>query len=432
MKQKIKQRTTTKIPQLKRSENFVQLLVEGKPFIILGGETHNSSTSSPRYMEEKVWERVLALHCNTVLTPVSWELVEPREGRFDFRLVDSLIKTARKRKLRLVLLWFGAWKNTRSNYAPSWVKQDLKRFERAQVIPGKNSDTISCLSESACTVESRAFAALMRHLHRFDGARHTVLMIQVENEVGLSGTARDHSPLAESCFRESVPTKLMAYLQSHRNVLDPTLRETWETSGDRSSGTWTEVFGRGADEIFMAWHIARYVDRVAQAGRSAYPLPMYVNAWLRQHAGQSPGAYPSGGPVAPVMDIWRCAAPSLILAPDMDEQNDFAAVCAEYTRGGHPLVIPEARRDERAAAHVFYAVGQHHALCFSPFGIEDVGADSLLADSYHILANMMPILTRYMEQTGWSACCRLIVSRSSPRRSNTPWNGGRLSWGTTG
>jgi hypothetical protein len=402
------------LPHLRPVGSSTQLVVDGQPFIMLAGEVRNSSSSSLAYMEERVWSQALALHCNTVLVPVSWELLEPVEGQWDFALLDELIGAARRRGLRLVLLWFGAWKNAQADYAPGWVKTNLQRFPRAQSRSGANLRSLSCVSESGCAADGRAFAALMRRVRQVDGDHHTVVMVQVENEAGLLGSRRDYSPQAEARFREAVPAELMSYLATNRDTLTPEFRESSEKAGNRMAGTWAEVFGEGADEAFMAWHVGRYVDNVAQAGQAEYPLPMFVNAWLVQHAGEQPGEYPSGGPVARMMDVWRCAAPHIAcLAPDI-YLDDFAATCAQYARSGNPLLIAETRRDETAAANVFYAVGEHNALCFSPFGIENMAegrtgrvagaspeamTDSLmpgegarLAKCYDLLEQMMPVV----------------------------------------
>ncbi len=382
------------VPHLRPAGTSKQLMVDGKPFIMLGGEVHNSSSSSLAYMEW-VWDRLAALHCNTALVPVSWELLEPREGEYDFTLVDGLVGGAREHGLRLVVLWFGTWKNAASTYAPAWVKTDLERFPRAQREPGRNSNAVSCVSEEACRADARAFAALMRRLGEIDGQEHTVVMVQVENEVGLLGAGRDHSAAAEQRFREAVPEQLMGRLRERKDALLPELGELWAACGERVEGTWPEVFGQGADEVFMAWHVGRYVDRVAEAGQAAYGLPMFANAWLVQYEGQAPGEYPSGGPVARMMDVWQAAAPHIaLLAPDI-YLPDFAGVCAEYTRGGNALLIPEARRDEGASANAFYALGQHDALGFAPFGIEDVAADGLLASAYQVLSGMLPVIAEH-------------------------------------
>jgi Domain of unknown function (DUF5597)/Glycosyl hydrolases family 35 len=387
---------SAQIPHLEKKGPATQLVVAGKPFLMLAGELHNSSASSLEYMAP-MWDKLVALRLNTVLAAVSWELVEPEEEKFDFSLVDGLVEQARQHNLHLVFLWFASWKNAVSSYGPIWVKTDLERFWHARNKSGRDTRAISPLCAEAMKADARAFAALMRHIRRIDEGHGTVLMMQVENETGLLGSSRDFLPRANEVFAGPVPAELMTYLVAHKDSLIPELHKTWEAAGFRSAGSWSEVFGKGldADEIFMAWHVARYVDYVAGAGKAEYPLPMYVNAWLIQHEGQEPGRYPSGGPVSKVMDIWRAAAPDIdLFAPDI-YLPDFKAVCARYTRSDNPLFIPEARRGDEATRNAFWAVAQHDAICFAPFGIEDISTEHPLIRSYDILAQLTPLITKY-------------------------------------
>lgn len=385
--------TTKAIPCLRRSHGVTHLIVDGKPLLLLAGELHNSSASSLAYLDG-VWARVVAARCNAVSVPVSWELVEPEEGVFDFTLVDGILDGARRHGLRVIPIWFGTWKNALSTYVPAWVKTDVARFPRAQTAPGVRSHCISPLSGDACRCDARAFAALMRHLAKHDRKEQTVVMVQVENEAGLLGAARDYSPAAEAAFAGPVPIALTAYLREHRGELTTDVRASWEGAGVRAAGSWSEVFGGAAPEVFMAWHVARFTDRVAEAGKAEYALPMFVNAWLVQQTGERPGSYPSGGPVAKMMDIWRAAAPCIdALAPDI-YLPDFQAVCAEYARSGNPLIIPEATK-YTAAANVFPAMGTYDALCFAPFGIDSLERPEVLAESYGALAHLMPLIAAH-------------------------------------
>src|SRR5438270_12145043 len=134
-------------PYLREQESATQIIVEGKPFLVIGGERHNSSESSLDYMRA-IWERLVALNRNTVLAPVSWELIEPEEGVFDFTLVDGLIQDARRHGLRLIFLWFGSWKNGMSSYIPLWVKQDYHRFPRIKLRDGQTVEVLSTLAEA--------------------------------------------------------------------------------------------------------------------------------------------------------------------------------------------------------------------------------------------------------------------------------------------
>jgi beta-galactosidase GanA len=177
-------------PHLEKRGPATQLVVDGQPFLILGGELGNSSASSREYMRDK-WPKLAAMHLNTVLAPVTWETIEPQEGRFDFASVDGLIEDARAHRMHLVLLWFGTWKNSMSSYAPGWVKRDPARFPRTKGADGRAQEIISAGSVEAREADARAFAALMRHVRETDGERHTVLMVQVENEMGFLPFARE-------------------------------------------------------------------------------------------------------------------------------------------------------------------------------------------------------------------------------------------------
>ena len=245
-----------------------QLIVDGKPFLALSGELANTAPSNLDYMRHIFPILARQVHLNTVLTAVAWGWIEPREGQYDFHLVDAAIELANQNDLRLVWLWFGSWKNGESNFAPGWVKADYDRFPRAQIQNGRNVEILSTLSESNLQADAKAFAALMRHVKEVD-KNHRVIMAQVENEVGLLGDSRDRSPAANEAFAKPVPREFMDYLQKHKDNLLPEFRKIWEAAGFKTSGTWEEVFGKGVqtDEIFMGWNYARYVGKVAEAGK---------------------------------------------------------------------------------------------------------------------------------------------------------------------
>lgn len=392
------------LPCIKKENGIYTLYVDGEPYVALGGEIHNSSSSSLEYMQEKVWPNLRELNLNTVVVPVFWELIEPKEDNFEFDLVDGIIEQARAENVRLVFLWFGLWKNGASTYVPGWVKKDYKKYFRACYKGGVASDTISPLCGAAVQADGKAFQKLMSHLKEFDGEKNTVIMIQVENEIGFLKSERDFSDYANSEFQNSVP-------------------EIVEREFGKS-GKWSEVFGEEAGEYFMAYYYAAAVEMIAKTGAKEYPLPMFVNAWLEQFPERA-GSYPSGGPIAKVMRMWKLTAPTICLyAPDIYLPY-FTEVCEEYTANDNPLFIPEARRDIVSATNVFYAIGKHNALCFSPFGIEDFlappsmasdstpdigmlmalnidfsafivnGTGHYLSQSYKLLSNMMGIINKY-------------------------------------
>jgi beta-galactosidase GanA len=317
------------IPHLEQRGQATQLILDGKPFLMLAGELRNSSSSSLAYMQP-AWSQLAAMSLNTVLTPVAWDLVEPSEGHCDFSLVDGLLAQAREQHLHLVLLWLAAWKNGMSSYPPAWLMADTTRFPRA-VENNNPAEVLSTFAPATLKADGDAYAALMAHLRTVD-QQHTVLMVQVENEVGVLGASRDHSAIAEHAFSGSVPAALPGYLSAHRAALNSELRELWESHGAKTAGTWPEIFGDSArtDEIFMAWHYARYVQAVAARGKAVYPLPMYANAWLGG-GDTPPGDYPSGGPQPRVLDVWKAAGSAL----DMQSPDLYAAGFADWCNRYH-------------------------------------------------------------------------------------------------
>jgi hypothetical protein len=424
----------TGIPHLARQGAATQLIVDGKPLLMLSGELQNNSATDPQFMKP-IWPRLVEMKLNTVLAALSWALVEPREGQYDFSLVDSLVDGARSHHIHLVLLWFGAWKNGQSSYAPDWMKEDSARFPRIQIGSGHTIELLSTFSDATRNADAKAFAALMRHIKEIDGQQHTVLMMQVENEVGVLHDTRDRCPAANQAFTRPVPLAFVDYLVQHRESLDPWLREAWESNGAKTAGSWEELFGPGkgddveipgrtlsppmgddehqfawrklhwpADEFFMAWQYAKYVNTVVQAGKSEYDIPMYVNAWLQQPDFAWPGVYPSGGPLPQVMDIWRAGAPAIdMFSPDLYVPQ-FDETCARFTRGGNPLFIPETRGQLAGAANVMLAVGKYNAIGFSPFAIDRIGqpgggsvigapdGSRELARSYDLLQQLSPLI----------------------------------------
>lgn len=384
------------IPVLEKRGNATQLIVDGKPFLVLGGELHNSSSSSRDYMKE-YWPVLKNSGMNTVLAAVEWSLIEPVEGKFNFSVVDELLSDARKHNLKLILLWFGAWKNGQSHYMPEWVKKDFNRFPRVKAENGKSLEILSTFGKETLEKDSKAFGAMMRHLAETDSQYRTVIMIQVQNEVGIIGSPRDHGDAAETAFNSPVPGELMDYLMQNKDNLLPELTEVWSAAGYKSSGTWQEVFGKGdkADEFFMAWNYARFINECTRAGKTEYPIPMFVNAWIVQLSDKRPGDYPSGGPQAHVLDFWRAGAPDVdLLCPDI-YRPEFAEICALYTRNNNPLFIPESRAGEQGAGQLFYAIGRHNAIGYSPFGIEEIFSrdeNEPVSKAYKILQGFAPLV----------------------------------------
>ena len=382
-------------PRLVKKGDATQLVVNGKPMLMIAGELSNSAASSADYMAPH-WARLRAMHLNTVLAPVSWELIEPVEGRYDWSSVDSMLKAARANDLKLVILWFGAWKNSMSTDVPSWVKRDQARFPRAELPNGQGVEILSTFGADTLRADQRALAALMAHLKAVDDRDNTVVMLQVENEIGMLPVARDYSAPANAAFGQPVPTDLVNYLVAHRDTLVPEMKAMWVERGAKTAGSWEELFGPGdaAAEVFAAWHYARFADGLAAAGKAAYPMPMYVNVALNR-PGRIPGEYPSGGPLPHLIDVWKAGAPSLdFLAPDIYFPN-FTQIVDRYKRPDNPLFIPEAHNADNpiVPANAFYAIGEHDALGFGPFSIDSIDeAPGPLKDAYAVLDQLRPMI----------------------------------------
>lgn len=384
------------LPYLRKQSTATQLIVHGKPFLMLGGELGNSSASDLKYMAP-IWSKLKAMHLNTILVPVYWELVEPQEGKFDFTLVDSLIYSARQSHLKIVILWFGSWKNSMSCYAPYWVKTNQKRFPRSRTESGKALEILTPFNNENRNADVKAFVKLMQHLRTVDGKENTVVMVQVENEIGMIPEARDYCAEAEAAFKQKVPAELLLYLQKNKGSLTAELSQAWSDAGTKASGTWENVFGKSlqTDEIFMAWYFAKYTNEVAAAGKKEYPLPMYVNAALIR-PNYKPGQYPSAGPLPHLMDVWRAAAPQIdFLAPDIYFKS-FAEWLGKYDRAGNAIFIPEVDR-RQSVTNAFYAMARNNAMGYCPFSIESAAdpESNQFNKGYDILHQLTPLILEH-------------------------------------
>jgi hypothetical protein len=349
-------------PQIVKKDGRYALLVDGKPYLALGGQIHNSS-GWPSELPQ-VWDSMAALHANTVEAPVYWEQFERQPGQFDYTNVDAIVEGARAHNLRVVLLWFGTWKNGNNHYAPTWVKSDTKQFPRTIRPDGEPIDVFSPLGRNTLEADKTAFVTLVRHLKQIDGEQHTVIVIQVENESGNVGSVRDNSAEANRLFAGQVPGDLLA--ASHKGA-----------------GTWRDVFGSEADETFQAYYQAKYINEIAAAAKREFNIPYYINVWVTYPAAQLPQrqldqpgiGYPSGGAVQKLVGLWRALAPSLdMIGPDIysDDSGFYRDTIKAYRRADNPLWIPETGRDDSYAKFFFYALGDG-ALCFSPFGVDRSG-----------------------------------------------------------
>jgi beta-galactosidase GanA len=363
-------------PRLVQKDGRYALLVDGKPFLMLGGQIHNSS-AWPAEMPQ-VMQSLESLHANTIEAPVYWEQMEPEQGRFDFTNVDSLLNAAREHHLRVILLWFGTWKNGQMHYVPTWIKTDTSRFPRVIREDGVPIDVLSANSRANLEADKAAFVALMMHLKQVDSDAHTVIAVQVENESGNVGAIRDNGPQANALFAGPVPADLLGIVR-------------------KAPGTWTQVFGHDASEIFQAYYQAHYINEIASAGKAAFSIPLYINVWLSYPPAELPERrmpmpgiqYPSGGAVQSLVGLWRALAPAVdLIGPDIYSDNSafYQQVLNAYHRPDNALMIPETGRNDSFAKFLFYALGDG-AIGFSPFGVDQKG--------WNILGNETPAAHAY-------------------------------------
>lgn len=409
-------------PHLKNNGKVTQLIVNGKPTLLLSGELGNSSSSVVEYADLG-FEKCKKLGLNSVIASVSWEQFEPIEGQYNYDEIDGLIRNAEKHGLKLVIIWFASYKNGLSSFAPEWVKKDQKRFPKVigpsidGLMGGEDTSLyyksiLSPFFEETWKADAKAFAMLMKRIKQVD-KNQTVVMMQVENEAGTYGVALDQQPKAKDLFNGPVPKKLVQYLKNHEKDLVPAMTKAWGTNGKKMDGNWDEVFGSLAIDAFMAWHFAYFMEQVTAAGKAEYDIPMFYNAWLKQpkHEGMH-GRYPTGGPIHTVLDVYRAASPNVdLLCPDI-YHPEFKQYCVAYDHPGNPLFVPECRIDEAMAAKAYWVVAEKKGIGFAPFGIERVSEESSLVEGYQILEQLMPLI---LERQGTDKM-RGLYKQVTPKR----------------
>lgn len=366
---------------------------DGKPFFTIGGQARNSSSQSAEMME-KVWAGVKQMGLNTLAAPVYWEFLEPEEGVFDYTQADLLLKGARENGVKLILLWFGTWKNGTSQYAPSWVKTQTDRFIWAESIQHNLTRSLSPHCGAAREADRRAYCKLMEHL-RDAGAGDVLLGIQIENEPGLLGTPRDYSEAGEACFRSRVPGRVMEWLQTAEAC---PLEKIWREGGSPADGTWEEVFGFHGEEVCTAYAVAEYIDAVAAAGKEIYDIPVYVNVWLGEMYNRVPGLdYPSGGAVSRVLDLWKHLSGHIdAICPDVyfSDYRTYFDIVGRYDREDNILYIPESSANHMNAMNTLNAMAEYGLSGIHFFGVDDaVTNEGILRDSYREFKGLVSLLT---------------------------------------
>ncbi|MEJ1242048.1 DUF5597 domain-containing protein [Chryseolinea sp. T2] len=355
--QKATSQKPTELPRVVTDKGTHNLIVDGKPFLLLGAQLWNSSAWP--YITDQFWLQLRSLNANTLEVPIYWQNIEPQPGQFNFKELDDLIQHAQQEHIKLVLLWFASWKNGTSSYAPAWLLEDPAKYPRMNSAAGDELLILSPVSTANRDADKRAFVELMKRVRSLDASGKTVIMVQVQNEAGSLGTNRDYSPAANKLYAQEVPSDLVKAL-------------------NKSAGTWEQVFGIDAPEAFNSWHFATYINEIAKAGKAVHNLPMYANSWTRENSFQRPGEYPSGGPSSNMLDLWKFAAPDLsFLAPDLyfGNPNMFNISCELYKRKDNLLMIPETGNGVSFARFHFYAIGNHDAKGVAVYGVDPFHAD---------------------------------------------------------
>lgn len=354
--------------KLERANPIPHITVNGRPMFLLGGELSNSAVTSIADIDS-VLPRMSRLGLNTVFLPIEWDLLEPEEGRFDFSLVDENIRVARQNNLKLVILWFGVWKNSMSCYAPLWFKRDTKRFPRAMTAEGKQLEIGSAFSDNVLNADKKAFTTLLKHIASVDGDEHTVVMVQVENEIGMLESARDHSPLAEKAFKSDEWRRVCTVVDiKSKNQL-------YE------------------DEAFQACYYAKYVQQLASEGKKILDVPFYVNAAMDSR-GRRPGEYPSAGPLPHLFRIWQAVAEDIdFCSPDIYDTG-FKEWAGKYATDDNVLFVPESRMSVNSGVRALYTFGELKAIGFGPFAIDEapLSQTAHITKAYGLLSQLASLL----------------------------------------
>ncbi|MDD6032701.1 MAG: DUF5597 domain-containing protein [Oscillospiraceae bacterium] len=376
----------------------------GKPFFPIGAQAHNSSGYSLEELED-LWKACSLMGVNSCAIAVSWERFESEEGRFDTDLVQNIIAACRERELKLMLLWFGTWKNGHMKYVPQWVKADRQRFPRVRTHDGYEIGNLSSFSRNTLEADKKAFCKLMEIIRDCDPGMETVLAVQIENELGIVGRAiRDFGEEAQRQFDAEVPQPVLERL----HTADPAeyAVQAWKSCGAKESGSWKELFGRYGDEALQAYSMTCFVEELARAGKEIHPLPFYVNVWLDQQGMDIAGLnYPSGGPVSKNLFFWKGFAPHLdMICPDVYQptRSAYENTVRIYSREDNPLYIPETGCGMATSLHLFGAIARQGLTGIHFFGAENVvGPDGRLAEqalpmkeNFQSLSAVWPLLVK--------------------------------------
>ena len=362
----------------------------GKEFFPLGLQCCNSSAYSRMEME-RFWQCVDRTGVNSVEIPVYWEEFEKEEGKFDYKLLEEHVDQAKQHRVKLLLVWFGTWKNGTSKFAPQWVRNQRNRFTRVISYEGIETNILSPYCRENLEADKKAFVKLAEYAQKVNEkeADNVIIGIQVENEPGMMMRGyRDHSQEADIWFNGEIPEKVKTLLKT-KDMGEVT--DNWKKSGQLDNGTWKEVFGRYAEEYFSVYGIASYINEIAEAGKEITSLPFSVNVWVDRVGWDEPGAdYPAGGPVSKVLGLWKALTPAIdVIGLDNYKLalSEYCMDCQGYAKYGNPLFLPETHAWEPASSrNMFWALGKYKTQ-----GIFFFGPEAMIDEDGHVRAKSVDV-----------------------------------------
>ncbi len=374
--------------------------VNGKPFFSFGGQLHNSSSYNKEDIE-RAMPALKLIKANTFAAPIMWECIEAQKGVYDFTQLHNIIEVARENDLKVVILWFGSWKNGASHYVPEWIKTDRSRFIHSY--EGNKINCLSPLCEDNLKDDCNALCAVAKEILRIDAQHKTVIALQINNEPGIIGADRDYSPAAEQLFNSPLPQDVITWLNEGGCG---EIGDVWEENS-KSTADWHSAFGLKGGEYFSAYHFAIYHEKIAKKARIIYDIPLYTNVWLNDMYWRiAASSYPSGGATANTIAMWRWFAPSLnCIAPDIYVGNPqrYEKVVDSYDRNDNPLYVPESSLSSMGGINMFTAICRKSCIGFHTFGIDSLinaagNLEPSVADDFvksmQIVGNALPLFAK--------------------------------------
>jgi hypothetical protein len=346
------------ISELKKLNGHTALYVDNNPFIILGLQLDCDSCYDSSTIDD-LMKQIGVLGGNTAACLLYWRLIEPEEGQYDFSILESMIESAKRYDLRIVLVWFGSYKNACTHYAPDWFQNTPQKYRHAHLESGEQLRYVACPNcNESLEKDKQAVVKVFEYLRDYDTEKR-VILFQVNNESGLIGTDR--------CYCEECN---YLFEQGNYKATDKAI----------------------ANEIFSAESILRYMEKIAKPAKEIYPLPCYMNAWLAHHTpDHKPGSeYPSGGPVYRVLDVYMQNKKFIdFVSPDIytPGYKDFMRISKEYCLEENPLYIAEHAlgKTSRAFKNLYYALGKFSAIGFDPWAIDCAFPDVMEQPLYDLM-----------------------------------------------